>query len=63
MCGIVGIARFKDAELIEKDRDVFLQLLNTGVVRGHHGTGIFAIDKNGGIKTVKSAGPPYMLMV
>ena len=63
MCGIVGIARFKAGELIEKDRDVFLQLLNAGVVRGHHGTGVFAIDKDGGIKTVKNAGPPYMLMV
>jgi len=63
MCGIVGLARLSSLDLFEKDRDVFLQLLNTGLVRGHHGTGVFAINKDGAAHIVKSAGPPYMLMI
>ena len=63
MCGIVGIARLGVTDIIEKDRDVFVQMLSAGVVRGHHGTGVFSVTKDGGAKLVKSAGPPYMLLV
>ena len=63
MCGIVGIARLGVTDIFEKDRDVFIQMLSAGVVRGHHGTGVFAVDETGGAKLVKSAGPPYMLLV
>jgi predicted glutamine amidotransferase len=63
MCGIVGIARFGTADLSAKECEVFLQMLNTGIVRGHHGTGIFAVQASGKARMVKQAGPPYMLMV
>ena len=63
MCGIVGIARLGTTDIIEKDRDVFAQMLSAGVVRGHHGTGVFSVDESGGAKMVKMAGPPYMLFV
>src|SRR3990167_776242 len=63
MCGIVGLAKLGVTDISEKDREVFLQLLHTGVVRGYHGTGIFAVQENGKARLVKSAGPPYMLMV
>ena len=63
MCGIVGIARLGATDIIEKDRDVFAQMLSAGVVRGHHGTGVFSVDASGGAKLVKMAGPPYMLFV
>ena len=63
MCGIVGLGRFDKIDLYEKDREVFMQLLHTGVVRGHHGTGIFAVNQEGSVRLVKSAGPPYLLMV
>ena len=63
MCGIVGIARLGVTDILEKDRDVFVQMLSAGVVRGHHGTGVFSVTKDGGAKLVKSAGPPYMLFV
>ena len=63
MCGIVGLARLGTTDIIEKDRDVFAQMLSAGVVRGHHGTGVFSVDASGGAKLVKMAGPPYMLFV
>ena len=63
MCGIVGLGRLDSTDLYEKDREVFMQLLHTGVVRGHHGTGIFAVDREGSARIVKSAGPPYLLMM
>lgn len=62
MCGIVGLMRTEYAGISENERSIFDQLLHTGVVRGHHGTGIFAVDANGNVRSIKSAGPPFHLV-
>lgn len=61
MCGIVGVMKSEGSGLFAKEKDIFAQLLHTDVVRGHHGTGIFAVDSKGHAKTLKIAGPPYAL--
>lgn len=62
MCGIVGAIRMKD-KVEDRDRNLWLQLISTGVVRGHHGTGVMVLNPDGTSRAVKVSGPPYHLMV
>lgn len=63
MCGIVGVARMKEKDAVyQRERDIFMQMLQTGLLRGWHGTGAMALEEQGGISALKVSGPPFQFM-
>ena len=62
MCGITGIARLDETSATDQDREIFLQLVQCGAVRGTHGTGLLNVFDNGSSKTLKIGGSPESLL-
>lgn len=63
MCGLVGVFKKRKSNIYERDKEIFLELLHVGLVRGHHGTGIYTVKEDGASKYIKAGGPPYHLMI
>jgi predicted glutamine amidotransferase len=60
MCGLVGVAGAIDPQA----RSIFNELLLVGVVRGHHSTGVAAVERenNSEISLAKMPGPSQILV-
>lgn len=62
MCGIIGVLSLNKFGLFGADIKIADQLLQVGVVRGEHGTGIFYTDSKGEASALKDAMPSPMFM-
>jgi hypothetical protein len=62
MCGIVGVMNFGQGAILHNDMQVFMQMLHADAVRGMHGTGVFAVDRDGTNYRVRAGGPPHELV-
>lgn len=62
MCGLVGLATFKQNGFNYNEVDAFTNLLVVAAIRGPHGTGIFTVDTKGKRNLVKNVGNPYNLI-
>ena len=58
MCGIVGVCNFSKLGITSKDREIFVDLLLAGAVRGVDGTGAFFVDSHEKCRSVKKVGGP-----
>jgi len=58
MCGIFGT--YHSHAMDQKQKAIFWNMFQVGVVRGHHGTGLFAVAKDE-VKHIKAGGPPHTL--
>lgn len=57
MCGLVGIV----GQIGFREKKLFNLLLNLDTIRGHHSTGIVAVNKKGETEFVKAIGTPWDL--
>lgn len=62
MCGIVGIMDWSKGAICQKEMGIFMQMLHCNAVRGMHGTGIFAVDRDGENHRLRAGGPPHVLV-
>jgi hypothetical protein len=62
MCGIVGVFDWSGSAVCAQEMGMFMQMLHTGAVRGMHGTGVFAVDRDGGNFRMRVGGPPHELV-
>src|SRR5687767_11363035 len=62
MCGIVGMLDWGGAAITQHKLGIFMQLLYADAVRGMHGTGIYAVDKEGTNMRLRIGGPPHRLV-
>lgn len=61
MCGILGMIGLRSPGICQTDAAMFVQMLHVGALRGMHGTGALAVEKNGGFYRAKVGGPPHQL--
>lgn len=61
MCGIVGVISHSKWGIDYADRDIFIQLLTVGILRGNDGTGVIIADDKGAHRTLKIGAPPQTL--
>lgn len=62
MCGIVGVMDFGGTAITGAGMSIFMQMLHADAVRGMHGTGVFAVDKEGSNYRLRVGGPPHKLV-
>lgn len=57
MCGLVSIISKNKYGFVQKDIDLFEQMLYADALRGQDSTGVFGVNKYGNLKMLKSAKP------
>lgn len=62
MCGIVGGVNYESTAITQTGLNIILQMLHADAVRGMHGTGLYAVDKEGSNMRIRVGGPPYELV-
>lgn len=62
MCGLTGIMSHDATAIVGNHMAAFMNMVWSGAARGMHGTGAFAVDKNGDSYRVRVGGPPHKLI-
>lgn len=63
MCGLVGVANFTGSGIGSQEAEMFENLLIAGAVRGVDGTGMFMVNEDGKIQTLKKTGEPFWVIL
>lgn len=62
MCGIVGVVRFDAYGCNYKEKEIFSDLLICNSVRGTDGTGVFIVNEENVVRTLKVGSHPFGLL-